>query len=55
MIEVLNNKFVWFGALLLVGALAYHLFNKKDKFTTDLESEYSEVLRADKYKVKGQY
>lgn len=54
MIELIYNKWLWIGAGIVVAFIVYRLFSK-DKTTQILETEYSEIINSDKYKVKGQY
>lgn len=53
--NLLQNKFVLIGGALLLAAIAYKLFFSKDEASKIVEREYDEILKSDKYKVKGQY
>ncbi len=55
MLELLNNRFFVIGVAVIGCAIIYHFISKKDKPSSDLEMEYTEVLNSNKYKVKSQY
>jgi len=55
MIEIFSNKYFIIGAAILFGVILYQLLTKKDKFSQKNDSDYSEVINSDKYKVKSQF
>jgi len=53
--EIVSNKWFWFVILGIILVIMNKLFFSKNKALIHLEREYVEVLKADKYKVKGQH
>ena len=53
--EILQNKFIVIVGSILLFAILYKLFLGKDKAGELVEREYEEIIRSDKYKVKGQH
>ena len=55
MIELLNNKLALIISALLGIFIIYKFLNRKSNDDVDLENEYNDILKSDKYKVKSQY
>ncbi len=55
MIEFLQNKYLIYGLGAVIMLILWKIFVGKDNSSEMLAKEYNEVLRSEKYKVKGQH
>ena len=55
LVEILNNKIIWFIGAGIVLAIVYRMIFAKDKTFKAVEEEYNEVVSSKKYKVKGRF
>ncbi len=55
MIEFLQNKYLLYGLGAVIILVLWKIFVGKDESAEIVTKEYNEVLKSDKYKVKGQH